>query len=111
MNKEVKKRLEKAHEVFLKERKINLYLLTAGLFIVVMVVGIGVHNIGFSEGQSEVYRQLEESRVQNVENELMTQPIDVVKDTFWKYLMVKTMTWLPSIVFVLAIGWILHGVL
>lgn len=69
---------------------------------------------GFLTGQSAVRTQLKIDSAletqQSAEELLMDKPVNDVFDHFLKFLMVRVMRWLHIILFVLGVGWIIHGV-
>jgi len=118
MNKKTKKwiksELNKANKVMKKEQ-VNMYVVLFAIFISVLIGAIVFYNVGHNEGynkrSTEIKNTANSLQLNSIKNALMDKPIEDVYEYFLKYLMVSCILWLPIILVVLGIGWIIHGVL
>jgi len=103
-----KDKLKKIHNS-LKNKSINGYILIFGLLICSILISITFYNIGNTDGYYEKEKEFQNNNKIQLEKDLQELSVNEVKDIFLKHLMIKSMFWLPWILFALLIGWIIHG--
>lgn len=110
MNKKTKRYFVKLHNELRKDRPTPFYAILLLIVFCVVLSGYVFHQIGHNEGYALKERELrKEQKFQN-QKELMAMELQEVWHIFLKYLMVKTIYWLPIIIVVLGVGWIIHGI-
>jgi hypothetical protein len=114
MKKNTIKELKKVHKSMNKplgfKKKLTSYHLVAFIMLVVILTTIPMYFLGKSEGYNQKTSEITKIENQETQKELMEKSVGEVWDIFLKYLMVKTMIWLPLILIAICVGWILHGV-
>lgn len=106
--------LSKFHKVFSKplksKRPVTPYHIVGFVLLAVVLTAIPFYFFGKSEGYTQKTSEIEKQETKEAQQNLMKLPLKDVQDIFLKYLMIRTMFWLPIILVVLGIGWIIHGI-
>ena len=109
MKNKTKKFFKKINKDFKKKKLTSGYFF---LFIILLSIFsssfvfyyIGI-DVGYSQKEGEIKAQ---EKIQQTKD-LMNMDLIQVWHIFLKYLLIKSMFWLPAILIVFGIGWILHG--
>jgi|26BtaG_2_1085354.scaffolds.fasta_scaffold01187_10 hypothetical protein len=111
MKEKHKRYLRKIDKSFKTEKSINGYQVFAIILLSTVFSGwisyLYGQNVGYREKESEISSQTKLEQQQK----LMKLEVEEVWHIFLKYIMIKTMYWLPWIIGGLIIGWIVHGIL
>jgi hypothetical protein len=94
--------------------KIPLLVFFIALFVMgilsMVVSSLIFYNQGVRDQKDTYQRQAIEQQTIDTQAKLMQLPLDQVYEMFLKYVLIKTMYWLPWIVLALCVGWVLHGI-
>lgn len=94
-----------------KKMQLSLFSIIAYICLVVLLSASVYYYIGLNDGYSKKVLEIQHEQQAVAEGQLMEKPLSEVKDIFQKYLMIKTMAWLPLILFAILLGWVLHGLM
>jgi len=115
VNEKTKKILKKVHKSLSKglelKKRLTTYHIICFVLLTVILTAIPFYLIGRSEGYGEKEREVEYKENIEIQRDLMSKSKQEVWDLFLKFLMIKTMAWLPWIIIALCLGWIIHGIL
>jgi len=110
MNKKTKKILKKIDTQFKVKRPVTVYMLLSLVVISVLLSSVVFYFIGHNEGYSHKESEINTQEKIQQQQDLMGMELEQVWNIFLKYLMVKTMFWLPWIIGGIILGWVLHGI-
>jgi len=114
MKQKSKDNLRKFHKSLRKplkmKRPITTYHLLFFIIFIMIIIAIPMYWLGHNEGYTQKTREIQQQKTIQTQRDLMKLPLESVWHFFLKYLMVRTIFWLPWVMIVLGIGWILHGI-
>jgi hypothetical protein len=110
MKAKTKKLIKKINKNFKQKRPVTIYMLLSLVLISVVLSSIAFYWIGHNEGYNQKTSEINAQEKAQQQQELMGMELEQVWQIFLKYLMVKTMFWLPWIIGGIILGWILHGI-
>ncbi len=98
------------HCIFSKKRSMNLYTLVVLLLTSAIVLSLVSYFIGYKDSKMDIDKKITELEHQKQNYELMQEPIGMVQERFWKFLMIVIMDNIAVIGILLLLGWVLHGI-
>jgi hypothetical protein len=110
MAKKTRKILKKIDTQFKVKRPVTMYMLLSLVVISVLLSSVVFYFIGHNEGYGQKTSEINAQEKMQQQQDLMGMELEQVWNIFLKYLMVKTMFWLPWILGGIIVGWILHGI-
>jgi Na+/H+ antiporter NhaB len=110
MAKITRKILKKLDTQFKAKRHVTIYMLLSLVVISVLLSSVVFYFIGHTDGYGQKTSEINAQEKMQQQQDLMSMELEQVRNTFLKYLMVKTMFWLPWIIGGIILGWILHGI-
>jgi|SRR6056297_2732999 len=110
MKAKTNKILKKINTQFKVKRPVTMYMLLILILISVLLSSIAFYFIGHNEGYGQKESEINAQEKMQQQQDLMGMELEQVWHIFLKYIMVKTMFWLPWIIGGIILGWILHGI-
>ena len=110
MEAKTKKILKKIDKNFKQKRPVTIYMLLSLVLISVVLSSIAFYWFGHNGGYNQKTWEINAQEKAQQQQDLMGMELEQVWQIFLKYLMVKTMFWLPWIIGGIILGWILHGI-
>ena len=111
MKKETKKKIQKVYDTNVKIKKGHLFIgFMCLIFISVFISGFVFFSLGEDSGIQKIRSSIDRVEREEVNSAVMELEVEEVQDIFLKYLMIKTMNWLPLVMFLLLLGWVFHGI-
>ena len=110
IHKKTNKILKKMDKQFKVKRTVTIYMLLSLVVFSVLLSSVAFYFFGHNEGYSQKESEINAQEKMQKQQDLMVMELEQVWNIFLKYLMVKTMFWLPWIIGGIILGWILHGI-
>ena len=106
----MRKIFKKMDKKFKQKVTVNTYILLSFIIISVFLSSIAFYLVGHKDGYSQKSSEIKAQEKTQQQQDLMDMEVEQVFHIFLKYLMVKTMFWLPWIIGGIILGWIIHGI-